>query len=419
MDERDGSPGGDFCPASRCSRIIARRYPGEDGGQDRMKHPTQVRLIREALAAIERGSPPLAETFTKNRASVYTDPRRAAMEREILFGGYPIVVGFSSEFRAPGDYAADDLSPMPTLVVRNERGELRAFANICRHRGARLVQGTGHGAVRFTCPYHAWSYDTDGRLRAIPDEYGFAGLERERCGLVEFPVAEKYGMVWAIAKPGARFEIDEHLGGLAEDLESYRLDSFELYERRVLRRPMNWKLVSDTFWEGYHIKVLHRATIAPLFVRNLALFEPFGKNHRLVGVRTSIEKLRGRPENEWDLLPHATILMNLFPNTVAVMQSDHLEVFRIFPAPGRADESITEVNVLVPRRNTAGAPERQWSRVMELLLGVVEEDFAVGEQIQRNFESGAVGEVIYGRFEPALEHFHRSIRDALGERAPG
>jgi phenylpropionate dioxygenase-like ring-hydroxylating dioxygenase large terminal subunit len=386
-----------------------------------MKHATQIRLIREALAAIERGSPTLAETFTKNRVAVYTDPRRAAKEREILFGGYPIVVAFSSELRAPGDYVADELSPVPTLVVRNERGELRAFANMCRHRGSRLVQGAGHDATRFTCPYHAWSYDTDGRLRAIPDEYGFSGLDRDGCALMRFPVAEKYGMVWVMPKPGAQlgFEIDDYLGGLGEDLNSYGTETFELHERRVLRKPMNWKLVSDTFWEAYHIKVLHRTTIAPLFVRNLALFEPFGRNHRLVGVRTSIEKLRAMPEAEWDLLPHATILVNLFPNTILVMQSDHLEVYRIFPVPGRTDESITEVNVLIPGKDAPLAAERQWSRVMELLVGVIEQDFAVGEKIQRNFESAMLDEVVYGRFESALEHFHRSIRDALGESIEG
>jgi phenylpropionate dioxygenase-like ring-hydroxylating dioxygenase large terminal subunit len=312
----------------------------------------------------------------------------------------------------PGDYFADALSPVPILVVRNHRAELRAFANICRHRGSRLAEGCGSQAAGFICPYHAWNYDTDGNIVAIPDEFGFEGLDRGAHALVRFPVEERYGLVWVLPSAEAKMDLDLHLGGLREDLASYGIDDFALVEQRVLRRKMNWKLVSDTFWEAYHIKVLHKSTVAPLFVRNLALYDGFGLCHRLIGIRNSIEKLRDIPEAKWDLVPHATILMNLFPNTICVMQSDHVETYRVFPARDRIDESITEVSVLTP---PADSKNPKWSKVMDLLVGVIEQDFAVGEQIQRNFESGVLNEVVYGRYEPALEHFHAAIRRALGE----
>src|SRR5271168_3716231 len=142
-----------------------------------MKHSTQVNLIHQIFDAIDRGMPPMAERFTRNDTSAYTSPERAAREREVLFRHHPIVAGFSSQIPNPGDYLIEDLAPVPILVVRNASGELRAFVNICRHRGAKLVGGCGTGAKRFSCPYHAWSYDTDGRLVAIPDDYGFEGLD--------------------------------------------------------------------------------------------------------------------------------------------------------------------------------------------------------------------------------------------------
>lgn len=253
----------------------------------------------------------------------------------------------------------------------------------------------------------------NGKIRAIPDEFGFAGLDRDGHGLIGFPVEERYGLVWVLAGGGAKMDLDDHLGALADDLVAYRVDDFVLAEQRVLHRKMNWKLVSDTFWEAYHIKVLHQTTVAPLFVRNLALYDGFGRCHRLVGIRNSIGKLRDLPESKWDLVPHATILMNLFPNTIFVMQSDHVETYRVFPAPDRFNESITEVSVLTP---AADSRNPKWKKVMDLLVGVIEQDFAVGEQIQRNFESGVLNEVVYGRYELALEHFHASIRNALGER---
>jgi phenylpropionate dioxygenase-like ring-hydroxylating dioxygenase large terminal subunit len=376
-----------------------------------MRHDEQVRLIRLALESIQRGSPPLEETYTRNDPRAYVSETRAIRERDILFHNYPIVAGFSSRVRDPGDFFADDLSPIPTLVARGEDGRLRAFANICRHRGSRLASGNGSGANRFVCPYHAWSYDLEGKLRAIPEEYGFAGIDKERHCLTAFPVEERYGLVWVLPSGGA-LDIESYLGAMATDLDTYNISDFAVADQRVVRRRMNWKLVSDTFWEAYHIKMLHRTTVAPLFVRNLALYDGFGMNHRLVGIRNSIESLRGKPEPEWDLVPHATILMNLFPNTICVMQSDHVETYRVFPADGKVNESFTEVTVLTPPHDSANS---RWKKIMDLLIGVIEQDFEVGENIQRNFESGAINEVVYGRYEPALEHFHRAIRRALGE----
>jgi hypothetical protein len=101
--------------------------------------------------------------------------------------------------------------------------------------------------------------------------------------------------------------------------------------------------------------------------------------------------------------------MNLFPNTILVMQSDHAEVYRIFPEKTHVGESVATVSIL------ASEPSPKWSRTMDLLLGVVDQDFTLGEGIQHNFESGAQRKVTYGRYENALEHFHRSIREALGE----
>ena len=109
-----------------------------------MKHATQVNLIHRIFDAIDRGTPPMADRFTRNDTSAYTSPERAAREREVLFRRHPIVAGFSSNIPNPGDYLTEDLAPVPILVVRNASGELRAFVNICRHRGARLVAGCGH-----------------------------------------------------------------------------------------------------------------------------------------------------------------------------------------------------------------------------------------------------------------------------------
>ena len=351
-----------------------------------MKHSTQVNLIHQIFDAIDRGTPPMAERFTRNDTSAYTAPDRAAREREVLFRHHPIVAGFSSQIPNSGDYLTEDLAPVPILVVRNTSGDLRAFVNICRHRGAKLAAGCGHTAKLFSCPYHAWSYDTDGRLVAIPDDYGFEGLDRTTSGLIALPVAEKYGLIFVTPTPADNdtpIDVDAMLAGLGEDIESYGIGAMAHQETRVVRRRMNWKLMSDTFWEAYHIKVLHAQNVAPLFVKNLAMFDAFGRNTRYIGVRKSIEKLRDLAAGKLDPIPHTTILMNLFPNTILVMQSDHAEIYRIFPEK-HVGESVATISILAPE------PSPKWSRTMGFPLGVVDQDFTLGEGIQHNFESGAV-----------------------------
>jgi hypothetical protein len=94
------------------------------------------------------------------------------------------------------------------------------------------------------------------------------------------------------------------------------------------------------------------------------------------------------------------------------MQSDHAEAYRVFPDPDRPGEAQMAVSILVP---PGTAQDPQWSKTMDLIVGVLDEDFTVGETIQRNFESGLADRVVYGRFEQALDHFHRSVREALAE----
>src|SRR5207247_2440508 len=136
---------------------------------------------------------------------------RLALEKRVLFRAYPLLVGLSCRVAAPGDWLTDDDSGMPILVVRTGAGTLRAFANVCRHRGARVVDGCGSGKRALSCPYHGWTYGLDGRLIDVPGEEGFAGLSREEHSLRPLPVVEKYGLVWvrpAPTAPEATIDID-------------------------------------------------------------------------------------------------------------------------------------------------------------------------------------------------------------------
>lgn len=380
-----------------------------------MRHETQVELTHRIFNYIDTKSTARVESVFYNDVTTYTAPQRLAHEKEILFRAYPLLLGLSCQVKNPGDVLTNDDTGIPILVVRAQSGKLNAFMNVCRHRGSRVVEGCGSGKRDFMCPYHGWTYDDDGQLIAIPDAESFADLDRTQHHLTPLPVVEKYGLIWVTPKPGAPIDIDAYLGGLERDLVGYGLDSYHYYQTRMIRRKINWKIMADTFLETYHFATLHRNTVGPIFYSNLATSDPFGLNVRLVGVRKSITKLRDKPEAEWNLIPHIAVVNVIFPNSVLVIQGDHIETWHAYPVGDRVDECVMYASLYAPEPITTEKAIRHWDANMDLLMRTVEqEDFPVSEGIQRGCFSGAQEHVTYGRNEPALIHYHRSLRHALG-----
>jgi hypothetical protein len=184
----------------------------------------------------------------------------------------------------------------------------------------------------------------------------------------------------------------------------------------VLQRRINWKVVIDTFLESYHLAALHQRTVNPILHSNLGTFDAFGRNLRTVFARRTIGELHGKPEAEWNLIPYSAVIYVLFPNTVFIMQGDHVETWHVFPAGDGIDESVMYVSLYTPEPALTDSAKGHWDRNFDLLMATVEkEDFPLSEGMQRGFNSGAQDEVLFGRNEPALQHFHKSIKAALAE----
>ncbi len=378
-----------------------------------MRREDQIIQAKKLLAYLDSRSTALAETIYRNPVSGYTCPQQAARERELFFRKGVINIGLSCLLPKPGDWMTHDYTGLPLLLARRGDGSLGAFLNVCRHRGARVAEGSGHAAAGFTCPYHGWCYGLDGALVARPDEPSFAAAERATHGLTPLPAVEKYGMIWVGLEPGMTVDVDARLAGLGTDLAAYGLETYHHYETRVLRRKMNWKLAVDTFGETYHLQHLHPETVSPLFHSNRCTFDAFGPNHRMVAARRTFEELRGLPEEEWDVLDHTVVICVLFPNTVFTYQRDHVETWHMFPGDS-AEETVMYVSLYIPEPVDNPKAKQHWDNNFNLLMATVErEDFPTCEGMQRGFHSAAQDAITFGRNEPALQHFHKSIRAAL------
>ena len=382
-----------------------------------MDKTTQVAILKRLMAYVDAGTTCEAPAPWRNDVSVYASQERLDDEMRLLFRGRPLMVGMSADWPNPGDYRTDDYAGVPMLIARGRDGHLRAFLNVCRHRGAKVACGQGKASV-FSCPYHAWTYDLEGKLRGIPEERSFPGVRAERPSLVALPISEKHGMVWVIptvAKDGdATFDLDPWLNGLGAEFESYGFGSYHLWDRRVVEETMNWKILVDTFHESYHIGFLHRDSLTGILHTNVADFEGFGPNLRLVFARKKLDRLKAQPESTWDLMWNTATVYTLFPNTVFVTQGDHIEVHRIFPRADRPDRAVMETSLYVPKPPVTAEEKEHWRKNMDLVMKVVTtEDFPAGRSMQIGFDSGAQSQVVYGRNEPAMIHFHRSMDEVI------
>lgn len=384
-----------------------------------MRHSRQIELL-ERLVGVDVSEPwTYATASMRNPASAYTCPDRFAKEMRVLFRERPQFVGLSGECASPGSFMTAVVGGIPIAVMRQQDGTLAALVNVCRHRGATLLEGSGTGAKRLiVCPYHGWTYDTEGKLLKRPASgHGFDDVT-VNCDLHTRAVAEKHGLIFVHPTSSAPFEVDPLLHGMQDDLADYGLGAYVPIETRVNQWRMNWKLLLDTFTESYHIRWLHKDSIAPLFL-NDTLFDTFGPHACAVGLRrTVVDQLTQKPKSDWQLLPYGTTQYFLVPNALIVYQLDHIEMWRFTPLDVGSVRVAT--SIFAPVTPPDERTQKRWTKNLDLLLKVTEtEDFPAMEKIQANLASGALSEVFYGRIEPALAHMHTSINDMLAAAKAG
>ena len=382
-----------------------------------MNVETQLSLLGRIMAHRTLGnSTDLAPAMYRNPIVTYTDRDRYEVEIERLYLGTPIMACMSCEVRSPGDYVTLSIADVPIVIVRGDDGMVRGFRNVCRHRGACVAEGRGNTAKSMSCPYHGWTYRLDGRLINPTHSVGFEGLEKADHGLSEFGCDESAGLVFVQLDAEPRsVDATKWLAGAEDELAPFDLAGYHFVERRSSVRDINWKLMYDTYCEPYHIRHLHHSTIDPYIYSDYAVNDKFGPHGRIVAPRRTIDALDTTPRDQWSLLPYVTINYFLVPNTVLIYQQDHVQLFQFFPLGPDRTESITTLYA-----KDAPATEevmRRWKKSLDIIIGVIDrEDYGMCEQIQRSFRSGAQKEIVFGRNEPSLIHFHEAIESLLWDR---
>ena len=403
-----------------------------------MQQAKQVEILKELMAQIDEKRNVDAGIMLENPVTSYTCPDMAAREWAAFFRDHPQIIGLTGDLPTPGSFMTVEDFGTPVLACRDAEGNFRAFLNACRHRGVKLVTEERGEKARFSCPFHAWTYDNSGALLAIPQPGHFGAVDKASMGLIELPAVEKHGMLFVHPKRDGVIDADAMLGGLGPEIANWRFERLIRTGEKKITKRLNWKLANDTFGETYHFQKLHKNTLGQLFHGDNLAYETFGRNHRFVFASRFIGGLREMPEEEWSLPMGATLLYFIFPNIQLIVGRGTTNLVKIYPHKGDPAHSTSRIchyfteNALAAEKealatgNALGLAEvydfearkdkvPNLAVVNEVFDSTIEqEDYVMGERIQQSAESGELDTVIFGRNEPALHHYHNSYRDALG-----
>ncbi len=373
-----------------------------------------IDLTRRALKLARDKTTDLAPSEYTMPADAYTSAERLAQDRAMLMRS-PQLVGYASELPEPGTYCTKTVMGRSVLMTRVSDGSVKAFDNVCLHRQSQVASGCG-STRRLTCPYHAWTYDLDGRLVGVPGNEGFPETRSRSIQLSQLPAAECAGFLWVALDSEATLDIRAHLGPLADELESWGIGHWSPLGEKVLQSPINWKLAIDTFAENYHFATVHKTTFATIARSNCTVFDSFGPHHRLVFPLNGICDLEGTPEDSWDPLQNMVVIYALFPNIVLSATIANGELFRVYPSdvPGR---SVTVHQNSTPLDLSDESVAAGAQAVFDYAHSTVrDEDYRLVERLQANLESGARGHLVFGRNEPGLQHRHSTWARAIDQR---
>ena len=372
----------------------------------------RAELTERIYRHLDAGSTDLVDSVMAIPVKQFCDPAIAASEKKRIFHSVPLVVAHTSELAEPYNFVTTEIAGTPFIVARQPDGSVRAFQNVCRHRGAPVTTELCGRARIFSCPYHGWSYDIDGALRSVTDERTFGAVERSNAGLLELPVEERHGFIWAIVDPDAKIDVGDWLGPMDEVLERYGLAGYVQYRAADVEVECNWKILVDAFVDGYHLKFVHRGTAAPYFFNNMYIYEQKGRHSRFTSARRSIARLRdegvGRLE---DFVTSGHFLM---PNTTLLRQPTHFELLSFRPHatdPGRCTMTF---RLVIPTAPATEAESRMWDKNWDILMKVVrDEDLPLNRQLQISAEDPFAPAHLLGRNEIANQQFHRQVDELI------
>jgi choline monooxygenase len=351
---------------------------------------------------------------------LYRDPEVLEVEQRRIFARTWQFVAHVSQLADGGSYLASEAGLEPVLVLRDHDGTLRAFRNVCRHRGSRLLSGSGDCGKAIRCRYHGWTYRFDGQLIGVPEGRSIPNLDKSKLGLFPARVEVLCGLVFVNLAMNAT-PLAEQVPGLAERFERYGLERLRPRDEGPSSQPANWKIVVDNYLEGYHVPIAHPGLMRLLDYKryqvelheNWLCFEPPLRdkpsgNLMERAYQRLVEPMPGLTEEDRRVWRYFFI----YPNTAIDLYPDQVGIWRIGPKGhlATADLALT----LLPENSSLRTRAVQYAnRKVNQLVSDEDVDLVANQQAgleTRGFEPGPLSQR-----EAALGWFADKVRADLAE----
>jgi phenylpropionate dioxygenase-like ring-hydroxylating dioxygenase large terminal subunit len=333
----------------------------------------------------------------------YTDPGFLEAERRSVFGGTWQCVGHADAVAAPGSFLACEITGEPVLVARDQSACLRAFSNVCRHRGSVLAQGQGSARV-IRCPYHAWTYALDGSLLGQPEFEGVEDWDRSQVCLPQYRV-EAWGPFLFVNLDPAAPPLAETLGAIPTEAAAMGcpIDRLRFSCRRDYVIHCNWKVYIDNYLEGYHLPAAH-----PSLFRELDYAQYRVETFRYYSSQIAPIRAGGGAEPrryQHTAADRSALYYWIFPNFMLNLYPDNLSSNLILPMG--PDRTLTIFEWFSFGADVAQA-------TIDFSDEIQQEDIKICESVQKGLHSRSYSQ---GRFsvkrENGVHHFHGLLAEFL------
>lgn len=372
---------------------------------------TQLKSVQPAHDPLEDWSLP---------GWLYHDPEFFEAEKRAFLRAAPQVVCHESEIPNPGDWRTLEYLGESVIVIRGDDLEIRAFSNVCRHRGSRLVDGQSGCSRVLTCPYHAWSFAKDGRLVGVPHRSEYPGLQTDKLGLFPVSLENWRGFLFVTLEPGVP-PVAQIMAPYEAEIEPYRFEELRALQQVRLRpRALNWKTIADNYSDHLHIPVGHPG-----------LTRLFGRSYRIEAQEwvdkmegDLVEKVSDNPSERVyqrhlprvDHLPETHqrkwLYYKLFPNVAFDIYPDQVDFMQFLPISA-TESVIREISYGLPdgRREMKAVRYLNW----RINRRVNAEDTELITRVQLGMQSPTYVAGPLGTSEVCLRSFSRKLRRMIPE----
>jgi choline monooxygenase len=350
----------------------------------------------------------------------YRDPGILEQEQKRIFARTWQFVAHVSQLPERGAYITASAGVEPVLVLRDDDGTVRAFRNVCRHRGSRLLSGSGECGKAIRCRYHGWTYRFDGTLIGVPEGRAIAGLDKSKLGLFPIRVETLCGLVFVNLDVHAA-PLAQQVDGLPERLERFGLERLQVKPEKATSQPANWKIVVDNYLEGYHVPIAHPGLMRLLDYKNydVELHDGWLWYDAPLRDKPSGNRIERTYQRMVEPMPGLTAddrriwrYIFIYPNTTIDLYPDQVGIWRITPAGPLATEDLN-LTLLPAGAGWRSRLVQQANRRINQLTSDEDADLVANQQAgleTRGFEPGPLSQR-----ERALGWFADKIRADLGE----